>query len=240
MGLGFQEDKPGPRGFWPGLLVFALYSALAVAWLSPLSLHLARYVYDPGDSFLNAWVLAWNWHALFSNPLELFQANIFWPAANSLAISEHMIVQSLMAGPVLALTGNPILAHNLMLLLTFPLAGLGTYLLVTRLTGSFWAGLLAGFFFAFCPYHMLQITRLQVASIQWLPFVFLFLHRWLNSRSWPDLLGMTFFYVLQALSCGYWALYLTVALGLALVLCLAAGAAGARALYGVSSWSSAS
>lgn len=218
-GRGARRSVLG-QGFWLGLLVFALYAGLAVVWLSPLSLRLANYIYDPGDSFLNAWALAWDWHALTSDPWSLFDANVFWPAAQSLAFSEHLIVQALMAAPVLVLTGNPILAHNLVLLVSFPLTGLGTYLLVKRLTGSFWAALLAGFFFAFCPYRLLQVTRLQTSTIQWLPFTFLFLHRWLESRRWRDLLGLTLFYVLQALSSGYWALYLTVSLGLALALTL--------------------
>ncbi len=152
------------HGFWLGLAVFALYSGLSLIWLSPLSLHLSSHVYDPGDTFLNIWALAWDWQALTTDPLSLFQANIFWPTANSLAFSEHLIVQAIMAAPVLVLTGNPILAHNLVLLISFPLSGLGVYLLVKRLTGDFWAALLAGFFFAFCPFHLMQITRLQTAS----------------------------------------------------------------------------
>jgi len=209
-------------GFWQGLAALVLYAALTVPWLSPFSLHIRDYIWDPGDSFLNAWALAWDWRALTSAPLSLFDANIFWPAAHSLAFSEHLIVQALMAAPVLAVTGNPLLAHNLLLLASFPLAGLGTYLLVKRLTGSFWAGLLAGFFFAFCPYRILQATRLQVSTIQWLPFAFLFLHRWLESRRWRDIVGLSLFYVLQGLSCGYWALYLTISLGLALFIVLPA------------------
>jgi hypothetical protein len=221
--LGQSGERRAGHGFWPGMLVFALYTCLAVIWLSPLSLHLASHVYDPGDTFLNIWALAWDWHALTTDPLNLFNANIFWPAPNSLAFSEHLIVQAVMAAPVLALTGNPILAHNLVLLLSFPLSGLGVYLLVKRLTGNFWAALLAGFFFAFCPFHLMQVTRLQMASIQWLPFTFLFLHRWLDSRSWPDIMGLAFFYILQCLSCGYYALFLTVLLGLALLAGLAGG-----------------
>ncbi|MEW5912955.1 MAG: hypothetical protein AB1814_10395 [Thermodesulfobacteriota bacterium] len=199
-----------------------LYAAVTVPWLSPFSLHLKDYIWDPGDSFLNAWALAWDWRALTSHPLSLFEGNILWPAAHSLAFSEHLIVQAILAAPVLVATGNPLFAHNLLLAVSFPLTGLGVYLLVKRLTGSFWAGLLAGFFFAFCPYRILQATRLQISTIQWLPFTFLFLHRWLDSRRWRDLLGLTLFYVLQSLSCGYWALYLTISLGLALCIVLPA------------------
>jgi hypothetical protein len=198
------------------LAVFAAYGLLAFLWLSPLSLHLADYVYDPGDSLLNAWALAWDWRALTGHPLELFNANAFYPAQNSLAFSEHLLVPALLAGPVLAAAGNPILAHNLVLLLSFPLSGLGAYLLARRLSGSFWAAALAGLFFAFCPYRTLQITRLQIEAVMWAPFAFWLLHRWLDSGAWRDLAGLGLFFLLLALSSGYWAVYGGLALGLAL------------------------
>ncbi len=212
------------RDWLRALAVFAAYGLAAVVWLSPLSLHLVDHVYDPGDSFLNAWALAWDWRALGSQPLDLFQANIYYPARGSLAFSEHLLVPALLAGPVLSLTHNPILAHNLVLLLSFPLGGLGVYLLARRLSGSFWAGVLAGAMFAFCPYRTMQITRLQIEAVMWAPFALWFAHRWLAGGAWRDLGGMVLLYLLLALSCGYWALYG----GLALAVVLIWGMAGRR------------
>lgn len=209
------HSRARPPGWALALALFAVYAALALLWLSPLSLNLAGHLYDPGDSMINSWALAWDWRALTTAPLELFNANLFYPARNSLAFTEHLLVPALLAAPVLAASHNPILAHNLVLLLTFPLSGLGVYLLCRRLGAGFWAAALAGFFFAFCPYRTLQVSRLQIEAVMWAPYALLFLHRWLAGGAWRDLGGLLLFYVLQALSCGYWALYFGLCLLLA-------------------------
>ncbi|MCB2228616.1 MAG: hypothetical protein KQH53_18210 [Desulfarculaceae bacterium] len=222
-----MDHRPchSPAALWgQALAVFAAYALLALWWLSPLSLHAATHLYDPGDSLLNTWALAWDWRALGRAPLALFDANAFYPARNSLAFSEHLLVPALLAGPALSLGAGPILAHNLALLLTFPLSGLGTYLLARRLSGSLWAAALAGLFFAFCPYRTLQITRLQTEAVMFAPFALWFLHRWLASGTWRDLGGFLLAYVLLALCSAYWALYG----GLALLLALAWGMAAQR------------
>src|SRR5687768_9779054 len=36
-------------------------------------------VIDPGDPYLLSWVLWWNFHQTFTNPLHLFDGNIFYP-----------------------------------------------------------------------------------------------------------------------------------------------------------------
>jgi len=58
----------------------------------PLIVHLTTHIpSDPGDPLLNVWILAWDFHALTTNPASLFNANIFYPVENTLAFSEHML-----------------------------------------------------------------------------------------------------------------------------------------------------
>ena len=61
---------------------------------------------DNGDARLNAWAISWVAHQLVENPIELFEANIFYPLRHSLAYSEHLTLQGLLALPLLAITDD--------------------------------------------------------------------------------------------------------------------------------------
>jgi hypothetical protein len=117
------------------LVVLSAYSMLALAMTYPLILHPTSTVpSDIGDPLLNTWILAWNSQALLTNPTELFNANIFFPLTNTLAYSEHLFSTAILALPLQLIGAEPILAYNVSLLITFPLAGFGMYLLALRWT----------------------------------------------------------------------------------------------------------
>jgi hypothetical protein len=164
----------------PSLALF-FYLCLAVITTHPLWLHLADAVPgDIGDPLLNTWILAWDSHALLTDPLHLFDANIFYPLPHTLAYSEHLLSTAALVLPLGLVSGEPVVAYNLSLLLSFPLAGLGMYLLVLHWTRWRQAAFLAGLAFAFAPYRLASIAHLQLLSIQWLPFSLLALDRLLD------------------------------------------------------------
>jgi hypothetical protein len=194
---------------------------LIVTW--PLVRGLGRDVaWDLGDSVLNMWILAWDVEQLLAilggelaRVRTFFDANIFHPAPLTLAYSEHLFAQAVQALPVYAISGNPILAYNLLFLSTFVLSGLGMYLLVRELTGSALAGFVAGLLFAFAPYRLAQSSHLQVLSSQWMPFVFYGVRRYFTATAGPGpphlrpLLWASLALVAQSLSSGYYLLYFT-------------------------------
>jgi hypothetical protein len=63
------------------LTAAVLFAALTVLLTNPLALHLWNSVPDKQDALLNTWIVAWVGHALVSEPLNLFNTNIFYPAA---------------------------------------------------------------------------------------------------------------------------------------------------------------
>ena len=158
------------------------YLLAAVLSTHPLWLHLDDSVpSDIGDPLLNTWILAWDTYAFLDRPLQLFDANIFFPLPNTLAYSEHLASTSLLSVPVQLITGEPVLAYNLSLLLSFPLAGLGMYLLLRRWTGSAGAAFLSGLAFALAPYRLASVSHIQLLTVQWLPFSLLALDLLLNT-----------------------------------------------------------
>ncbi len=199
-----QGERPGSGGrraggdtprrgfvFLSPLVAFLLYTLLALIITHPLWLHLTDAVPgDIGDPLLNTWVIAWGAHAALTTPIHLaqggaaglFDANIFYPLPNTLAYSEHLFSTAALVLPLSLVGGQPVAAYNLSLLLSFPLAGLGMYLLVLHWTHRRGAAFLAGLAYAFAPYRLAAVAHLQLLTVQWLPFSLLALDRLFKSQ----------------------------------------------------------
>jgi hypothetical protein len=168
---------PQPRGIvphLPALIIFAL-ATLVLTW--PLAREMDDTLVTWGDPVFQSWTLAWDWHALTTDPLSIFNANIFYPWGNTLAWSDHLFGQALLVTPILALTENGILANNISILIAYFLSALAMYLLVYDLTGNRPAGIIAGLAYAFAPSRMAHIEHLHLLSMQWPPLMLLCLRR---------------------------------------------------------------
>lgn len=165
--------KPGVEP----LLVTIFFVVLTVIMTWPWTLYMSQAINPFGDVIVQMTTLQWNAHALTTNPSGLFEAPFFYPYRHSLAFSENLLGETLLTLPLLLLTGNPALASNFYILLTFVLTGLFTYLLVRDLTGSRLAGVLSGVAFAFCPFRFMQMGHLHMLSTQWFPFTLWALRR---------------------------------------------------------------
>ena len=116
------------RLFSPLVLVYSgIYVLLTVVLTWPLVLHPGSLVpNDLGDSLLNMWLLAWDARTV---PLtaKWWNAPQFYPMPGVLAYSEHLLGLSIITTPVIAVTGNAVLAYNAAFFLSFPLCALGAY-----------------------------------------------------------------------------------------------------------------
>lgn len=190
------------------------YALLAVAMTWPLARAPSRLLPANPDVYLKAWEVAWVAHALFRDPLGVYDANMFYPQTKSLAYDDGVLPLGLQAVPVFALGGSVALAYNVVLLSSFPLCGLAAYALARDLGSSRSGALLGGLGFAFSAYRWDQIVHLQSLSVQWLPLAVLFLRRTLRTGRIRDGFALWLFAVLQVLTSGYYAFLLALALGL--------------------------
>jgi hypothetical protein len=143
-----------------------------------------------------------------------YESYFFAPIPNSIAFNENLFGLSLLYAPFHLLTGEPLLAYNITLLLSLTLSAYFMALLVRRLTGSLLAGLLCGAAFAFCPYAFFEMGRIQLVATQWIPLTFLFLHRAIEERRLRDLVGLGLSYALQVGTCLYYAMFMLPVLAL--------------------------
>jgi hypothetical protein len=209
-----NETAPGDVRAHELVWVGVLFVLLTLVMAAPLSLAPATQALPlSSDTRLFLWTISWDVHALLHRPFSIFDANIFFPEPNTLAYSEHLIGSAVLGAPALLATGNPVLALNLIVLLSCVLSGLGAHYLARRLGVGVVAALAAGVIFAFGPPRFVRLAQVHVAVVQWIPFALAFLHLYARHRRRRDLVLVAVFFTIQALSSGHGGLFLTLALG---------------------------
>jgi hypothetical protein len=205
--------------------VAVLFAVLTVVMTAPFSLHPASRVVSTGtDTDLMVWTLGWDVHALVAHPLAIFDANIFYPNHNTLAYSENLIGSTIVAAPVIWLTGNPVLAMNLVVLAAAMLCGVGAYVLGRKVGLSEPAAILCGLVFAFVPPRLARLDQVHLATIEWVPFALAYLHAYVATNRARDLRVAIAFFSLQALTSGHGAAFLTLAVAITMLAAWARGA----------------
>jgi hypothetical protein len=160
--------------------------ALAVVMTFPLVLHLGRDIgKDLGDPLLETWQVAWIGHALVHSPLDLWQANTFWPYKDTLAFSDALIGYApvgmlAQSSPHAALVG-----YNLLFLFAYALAFVGAYLLARELGIGPVGAVVAGAGFAYAPWRLAQNGHLHVISSGGIPLALFLIIRGYRRRSAP-------------------------------------------------------
>jgi hypothetical protein len=193
-------------------VVTVAYAVLTFLMALPFSLSPGSLVVsDAPDTRVYIWTLAWDAHAFLHQPLHLFDANIYYPFANTLAYSENLIGTAFFSAPITYLTGNLVLAMNLAALISCVLCGTGAYLLGRRLHLSHGGAFICGLIFAFAPPRFFKLGQLHLTAVQWIPFSLAYLHRYLEMGRRKDLLWAVGFFSLQALASGHGTVYLLVA-----------------------------
>jgi hypothetical protein len=189
------------------------YAVATLLLMAPLPLHVlstvARAVRP--DVWLNIWALAWTSEHLLTAPAALFDANIFFPHAYTLAYTDHFIGEALIAAPAYWATGSAVLAYNLAWFAALVLTGWGGYLWVRCLIGDEPAGeaaaLVAGAVCLLVPGKRTAMSHLQVISLQGVTLALFATHLLLQKPDWRRALALTSAAVYAALCSWYTAAY---------------------------------
>lgn len=191
----------------------AVALAVAVTWpVASRPAHVGRV--DSGDGQYSIWNVAWVSRALTSDPLHVFDANIFHPAKGTLAYSEPNIGAGVLAVPVWLATANAFAAHNVVVVLAFVFSLLAMWALAHHLTGRRDASWCAALAYAACPYTMSHLTHIQLLMTFGLPLSLLALHRLVArvSLGRGAALGIALF--ATGITCGYYGILAGLAVGL--------------------------
>ena len=185
--------------------------------LSPGSLLLA----GMGDHPSEAALIGWTAHQLLHAPRHLFDTEFFYPYSHTEAYWQSVLVPGLLATPVMAATGDALLATNVVVLLSLALSGLLTAALAWSLTHRAIPSLVAGVVFAFFPNRLEHLNSPMVQMGFLLPVSLWAWLRFLDGARWRHLLVLVLALWGQSLSSLYYAFadgFLLLAVGLGRVL----------------------
>jgi hypothetical protein len=207
-----------PTGVSEFAAVITGFAAVTALLTYPLAFNLDTLGYKlhvPGDPQYSVWNVAWVAHALLNDPLNVFNANIFFPHKGTLSYSEANLAAGALGAPVYWLTGNVYATHNFVVLLSFILSATGAYYLIRYITQDRRAAVVGAICFGYCPYVFGHLPHIQLLMTAGIPFSLLAFHR-LADRASPwrgAALGLAM--GLQALACAYYSVFLVLIIGLA-------------------------
>ena len=90
-------------------LIFLYFCLGTIFFTYPLIFNLTTKIRGLYDELLITWVINWVIHALTTNPLNLFQANIFYPYKNTLAYSDIHLANALLSLPFVKINNRRII-----------------------------------------------------------------------------------------------------------------------------------
>jgi hypothetical protein len=179
-----RADAPKQRLAWRRrALVGALFVGLVLLMIRPTLDTLGQPFVDVGDPVEHRWILSWSAHAVVTDPLHLFDANIFWPHGLSLAYTDSLLALLPPFGLLRVLGVSEAVAVTLVVLGLFVVALAGTYSLARWLTGRTDAAIIAAIAYTFGAYSLAHIFHTNLVQFGVLPIGFLLLFRLLEERT---------------------------------------------------------
>lgn len=170
----------------------------------PWVINLRNACADPGDPYLHTWVMWWDYHQTFHDPLHLFNGNVFYPLSYSLAFTEHDYGIALFFFPLYAIGLRPLTVHSIATFLGFAFSGYGAFRLTRTLTASTGAGWIAGVAFAFIPYRFHVLSQITYVWAGWIPLLLEALVLFAHRRSWKRAIWLGVAFTMNALTSLTW------------------------------------
>lgn len=163
-----------------GLFFIAVTALMTWPWVTSLR----NAISDPGDPYMIAWTLWWDFHQTFHSPLNLFHANVFYPMQYTLAFSEHDYGISLLFFPLFALGFTPLTVHSVATFFGFVFCAYGAFRLTRTLNGSTSAAIIAGIIYGFIPFRFQLLSHLHYLFACWIPLLLEAVVLFVRERSW--------------------------------------------------------
>jgi hypothetical protein len=192
---GGRSNEPRASGLLrrPGrdLLIFGLYALLTIAMTWPVTPRITTHIPGQGgDLWVHWWNLWWLKDSLLEGHTPFYTTCIFHPQGVPLVYHNFAWAHFLAWLPLQALVGA-IPAFDVIVLLMFALSGYTMFLLAREVTGSGWAGFVAGAIYAFWPYTQTHFDHPNFRAIPWFPLALLYLRRLLREGRRRDVVGLS-------------------------------------------------
>ncbi|WP_412541164.1 hypothetical protein R8Z50_00630 [Longispora sp. K20-0274] len=148
---------------WTLAAVGSVLLAVLMTWptVKDITRTIPEDIYDP---LLQAWQIAWAGHALVTDPLNLWNANPFYPESGSLAFTD-----AIPGYAPLGMIGSgftaAVVRYNVVFVLLHALAFFGAYVLLRQLGARRPGAAVAGMAFAYAPWKLAHGGHMNVISV---------------------------------------------------------------------------
>lgn len=215
-----QEREQEFRTWAAAILV---YAATAIAgFVLPLGRRFGKGLLGTAlfahDSIFNAGILEWGYRSLWSPRRHIFEWTAGFPLHDSLATTENLIGWQIFNTPLRLLVG-PVASYNILVVISFVLSGLGAALFARRFGADRWGAVIAGFVFAFVPFHLNHVIHIQTMAVCYCPLALYFLDRFLSEVTFRNAIGLSVACLMTALSGIYFGVFLLLVLPLYTAVC---------------------
>lgn len=193
----------------------AAYFIIAAALTFPLIFRMNSSIYGPYDHvttdlFANINIYFW-WlkESIFHLKISPFNDSyIAAPFSTKLAFVN---LTGFLQLPITLIFGD-LFSRNFAILFNLVVSALGMFFLVRHLTKSNGAAFISGIIFAFCPNMLVRsYTTYDSTQVQWIPFYTLFVLRYLENRTWKNIIIAGAFLLLHVvMSFPYYLVYLPI------------------------------
>ncbi|MHB8896502.1 MAG: YfhO family protein [Candidatus Geothermincolia bacterium] len=170
-----NSKRPRARVAGIAVIAFVVFLAIALALTYPLVTSMSRRIFTPGVSHDGVGTIAQTWFTNYakqmgwSSKVTTFFA---YPFGYDLTSVNYPLTNGLMA--LMARAVGAQASYNILIILSFPFAGLAMFLLAYYVTKSITASLLSGFLYAFSPWHIFRsFDQVTLAQIYVLPLFLL-------------------------------------------------------------------
>jgi hypothetical protein len=185
------------------LPVYLLFGAITLGIYAPVieNMNTALPVWSKGMRNAALFYAQRGAEKLLKGESPLYYEEIYYPVGAK--IYEGMYPTLLFS--FLGIFFNPFFAQNLFSILSFLLSAIGMYHLALYLSGERTGAILAGIYFSFSPFHIMNRDPFPIFSIEWIPFFLLYLFKSIqfpSSIMYPFLSGI--FFTLASLSSWYY------------------------------------
>lgn len=194
-------EEPKTTFRYDSLIALGIYTIITLIYFWPLLGQFNSSIIGPPEDNMGGY-----WNLWFSNEMILrgnqsftFTDYLYFPQGTSMyyfAWSFYNVGVSM----ILWLLMPPAAVFNFVILHSFPLAGLGAFLLIRKITGNSWIALIGGFIFAFSPNHFARsLHHGNLTSIQFIPFFVLYFLAAINEGGRKNLILASLFFLLNTL-----------------------------------------
>jgi hypothetical protein len=220
------ESNPGKRltlarRLRREIFIFLGFLILTAVMTWPWVRHLRDGVKDENDSYVFSYLLWWDYHQTFHDPLHLYQATIFYPYHDTLAFGESGYGVALLFFPLFALGLRPLTVQCIAAFLSFPFTGYCMFRLARTLSASKPIAWVAGIVFAFLPCRFQYLSMVPTIFTGWIPLLFEAVVLFVRERSWKRASWLGVAFVMNVLTSLTWFILTLIPLALTAIIVVA-------------------